>query len=75
MSQPQSASCPDKRRLADDIRTVMNQILNLNKRQLQAAISGDFAEAASLEKELATARQWKDHALDEYKRHVTSHGC
>lgn len=75
MSQPQPASCPDKLRLADDIRTVMNQILTINTRQLKAVIGGNFDEAESLEKQLATARQHKDHALEEYKRHLSSHGC
>ena len=36
---------------------------------MRAAIGGNFAAAASLEQELATARQVKDHALEEYKRH------
>ena len=61
--QPTPEVCPDKLRLADDIRTVMDQIIKLNKQQLQAAIDGDFDKAASLENQLATARRVKDHGL------------
>ena len=77
MGHPQTAPtvCPDKSQLADDIRTAMNQIITLNKRQLEAVIAGNFAESQSLETQLATARRWKDRALETYKRHLTSHGC
>jgi hypothetical protein len=72
---PAPAVCPAKRQLADDIREIMDQIIGLSTQQQEAAVSGKVVEAEWLERKLTLARQRKDRALEEYKRHLDSHGC
>ena len=74
MPQPQPA-CADKRSLIEDVRLAMKTIIELNNREMEAVIAGEFGKLNAIEEELAEARQWKYSVIDSYHKHVREHGC
>lgn len=77
MPQPQPAreTRLDKHGLIEDVRLAMNTLLQLNNRQMEALIAGDFGKVKAIQEELAQAREWKDSLIENYHRHVKEHGC
>ncbi len=77
MAHPQVSpgECPDKYGLMEDVRLAIKTIVELNNRQMEAVIAGDFGKVNALQAELAQAREWKDSLIDSYHRHVREHGC
>lgn len=74
---PQMApeQCPDKHGLTEDLRLAMNFVIELNKREMEAVLAGEFAKLPLIKAELVTARKQKDSLLGSYYQHVRDHGC
>jgi len=70
-----SDSCPEKTRLADLIRNLMDEILELNTRRSAAVIRGDPIVSESIESQLSRTRTRKDKILEAYRNHVENHSC
>ena len=53
----------------------MATILELNSREMMAAIAGEFQDLEAIRAELRQVRERKDAILLAYSAHVGSHGC
>jgi hypothetical protein len=73
--QTASARCPEKDSLEENIRLAMNQVIELNNREMQAVITGDFEALPNIKRDVIEARKWKDALLDSYHSHIRGHGC
>jgi len=67
--------CQEKHRLANQIRTTMNEILMLQARQMEAAAAGNFRISEYLKQRIRHSRERKDSMLELYKDHVSRHSC
>ncbi len=67
--------CTRKQQLIINLRAVMNEIVALSIRELEAAIAHDSDLLDTLGRRLEMARKRKDDLLVEYRGHVGNHRC
>ena len=72
---PAPAECAEKTELLATLKSAIDTLLDLNNRQLEAAIAGRLHELELLESELRGARNRKCDLINTYRNHVQEHGC
>lgn len=68
-------ACVLKRRLADEARNAIEELLRLNNEDMQAVIDGDWRKSVRITADMEAARATRDAAMDAFRRHVQEHGC
>ena len=74
-SKPVAEPCAEKQEFQEDILTATIVIVDLTNREADASKARDFAMLKTVRTELRVARQWKDHMVAGYVRHVWAHRC
>jgi len=67
--------CPVKIDLLKDIQTAMGELMSIHNNEVVALLAEDFERVAHLRTTLQVARERKARLIEEYREHVTEHGC
>jgi hypothetical protein len=72
---PPESECPESIELLVPLKSAIDAITDLNKRQLEAAMAGNLSEVQALAGELRREQRRKESLLNAYMTHVRTHGC
>lgn len=70
---PSSEQCTEREEIAEDIRTVLSQILSLHAAKVDA--KGDLHELERIDRELEKAEARESSLGKKFHAHLESHGC
>lgn len=68
-------NCPERDRLQLEADQVLQQIIDITKRQIDALHDGDQARLLALDKRLETTFGEKERAFGALRQHTKEHGC
>jgi hypothetical protein len=71
----QKKSCAVRRQLADDLWKIHTELADLNSRDIQCVLAGDWDGSKALAGDVMRARMRRAAALDALKQHTAEHQC
>ena len=67
--------CPEKRQITESIRAVIDQVISLHRREIQAVHRGDVQEVERIQEDLKEAMTHEASLLEKLHAHLQAHGC
>jgi hypothetical protein len=73
--RPSLQICPQRQSIIDEIRKIIDEMLDINNRELEAVVNGDLTTSENTLERLKQLRANKVLLMERYSQHVAGHGC
>ena len=73
--RPPQEPCPEKQEITESIRAVIDQVISLHRREIQAVHRGDVQEVECIQEDLKEAMTYEASLIEKLHAHLKAHGC